>query len=166
VFDDWDIAGVTSFISGAPLGIGYSMVVRRPRRGRRRRRGQPRAPDRQPECCPRASAPSTATSTPSVVRPPTRAEFGIGNAPKTPSAVPAPTCGIVSIYKNIPLGAERPPPAVPLRVLQLLQPRQLPGRGHHRPIRRRRQRQVSGTFGQYTSTLDARRIVLGAKFYF
>ena len=27
-------------------------------------------------------------------------------------------------------------------------------------------KQVSGTFGQYTSTLDARRIVLGAKFYF
>ena len=27
-------------------------------------------------------------------------------------------------------------------------------------------RQVSGTFGQYTSTLDARRVVLGAKFYF
>jgi hypothetical protein len=27
-------------------------------------------------------------------------------------------------------------------------------------------RQVSGTFGQYTSTLDARRIVLGAKLYF
>ncbi|MBC8166331.1 MAG: hypothetical protein H7Y20_10715 [Bryobacteraceae bacterium] len=27
-------------------------------------------------------------------------------------------------------------------------------------------RQVSGTFGQYTSTLDARRVVLGAKLYF
>ena len=27
-------------------------------------------------------------------------------------------------------------------------------------------KQVSGTFGQYTATLDARRIVLGAKFYF
>jgi hypothetical protein len=27
-------------------------------------------------------------------------------------------------------------------------------------------RQVSGTFGQYTSTLDARRTVIGAKFYF
>ena len=27
-------------------------------------------------------------------------------------------------------------------------------------------KQVSGTFGQYTSTLDARRIVLGAKLYF
>jgi hypothetical protein len=27
-------------------------------------------------------------------------------------------------------------------------------------------RQVSGTFGQYTGSLDARRVVLGAKFYF
>ena len=27
-------------------------------------------------------------------------------------------------------------------------------------------RQVSGTFGQYTATQDARRLVLGAKLYF
>ena len=27
-------------------------------------------------------------------------------------------------------------------------------------------KQVNGTFGQYTSTLDARRLVLGAKIYF
>jgi hypothetical protein len=27
VFDNWDIAGVTTFISGAPSGVGYSLVV-------------------------------------------------------------------------------------------------------------------------------------------
>jgi hypothetical protein len=100
------------------------------------------------------------------VQPPTRENFGIGTASRTPLRGPGTNMWDVSFYKNIPFGRSE------ARRLQLrfefynffnhtnFSGVDTTGRFDAQG------RQVSGTFGQYTSTLDARRIVLGAKFYF
>jgi hypothetical protein len=102
----------------------------------------------------------------SAVQAPTRAEFGIGTAPKDPIRGPGINVFDVSFYKNIPFSKDEQ------RRLQLrfefynffnhasFQGVDTAGRFDANG------RQVSGTFGQYTSTLDARRVVLGAKIYF
>ena len=101
-----------------------------------------------------------------VVRPPTREEFGIGTTAKDPIRGPGTKVWDVSLYKNIPFSSNE------ARRLQLrfefynffnhasFQGVDTTARFDNTG------KQVNGTFGQYTSTLDARRIVLGAKFYF
>jgi hypothetical protein len=101
-----------------------------------------------------------------VVRPPTREEFGIGTAPKDAIRGPGTNVWDLSLYKNLPFSADE------RRRLQLrfefynffnhasFQGVDTTGRFDAAG------RQVSGTFGQYTSTLDARRFVLGSKIYF
>jgi len=98
--------------------------------------------------------------------PPTRAEFGIGNAPKDVLRGPGINFFDVSMFKTIPLdtdGKRR----IQLRFEFYNFFNHASFQGVDTTARFDPQnRQVSGTFGQYTSTLDARRIVLGAKFYF
>ena len=166
VFDGWDVAGVTSFISGAPMGIGYSLVTATDLTGgggagvdsRVNLTGNPNLPKSERTIYRHFNT--------DVVRPPTRQEFGIGTAPKDPIRGPGANVWDVSFYKNIPLA-----PGDRVR-LQLrfefynffnhpsFQGVDTTGRFDSAG------RQVSGTFGQYTSTLDARRVVLGAKIYF
>ena len=166
VLDNWDIAGVTTFTSGAPLGIGYSLVTGADIVGgggagvdsRVNLTGDPNLPKDQRTIYRHFNT--------DVVRPPTREEFGIGTAPKDPIRGPGINVFDFSIYKNIPFSANES------RRLQLrfefynffnhasFQGVDTSGRFDAAG------RQVSGTFGSYTSTLDARRIVLGAKIYF
>jgi hypothetical protein len=166
VFDNWDIAGVTTFISGQPLGIGYSLVSAADIVGgggagvdsRVNLIGDPNLPKSEHTIYRHFNT--------DVVRAPTREEFGIGNAPKDPIRGPGQNVWDVSFYKNIPFSKNE------ARRLQLrfefynffnhasFQNVDTTGRFDAAG------RQVSGTFGQYTSTLDARRIVLGAKVYF
>ena len=76
------------------------------------------------------------------------AEFGIGNAPKDVIRGPGIANYHVTVIKNILFNHTN-------------------FQGVDTTARFDAQnRQVSGTFGQYTSSLDARRIVLGPKFYF
>lgn len=166
IFDNWDMAGVTTFRSGAPMGLGYSLVVSQDLTGgggagvdsRVNLTGNPNLPRGQRTIYRHFNT--------DVVRPPTRQEFGIGNAPKDPIRGPGINQWDVSFYKNIPLGANEN------HRLQLrfefynffnhpsFQGVDTTGRFDAQG------RQVSGTFGSYTSTLDARRVVLGAKIYF
>jgi hypothetical protein len=166
VFDNWDVAGVASFISGQPLGIGYSLVSGADIVGgggagvdsRVHLTGDPNLPKGERTIFRHFNT--------DVVRPPTREEFGIGTAAKDLIRGPGTNVWDVSFYKNIPLSSNE------ARRLQLrfefynffnhpsFQNVDTTGRFDNAG------RQVSGTFGQYTSTLDARRIVLGAKFYF
>jgi hypothetical protein len=101
-----------------------------------------------------------------VVQPPTRADFGIGNASRTPLRGPGTNMWDASLYKNIPLGKSEG------RRLQLrFEAYNVFNHANFSGVDTTGRfdaqgRQVSGTFGQYTSTLDARRLVLGAKFYF
>lgn len=167
VFDNWDIAGVTSFISGAPLGLSYTLVSGADVVGAPTGAGVDTRVDLTGNpVLPKGERTEYRHFNTDVVRPPTREGFGIGNAPKDPIRGPGTNMWDVSFYKNIPFSAEGG------RRLQLrfefynffnhtnFSTVDTTGRFDAAG------RQVSGTFGQYTATLDARRIVLGAKFYF
>lgn len=101
-----------------------------------------------------------------VVRPPTREDFGIGNAPKDPIRGPGTNLWDVSFYKNIPFSQNE------ARRLQLrFEFYNFFNHTNSSAVDTSARfdaagKQVNGTFGQYTNTLDARRIVLGAKVYF
>ncbi|HYO80018.1 MAG TPA: hypothetical protein VES20_01345, partial [Bryobacteraceae bacterium] len=166
VFDNWDIAGVTSLISGTPLGLTYSLVSGADVVGgsgagidtRVNLTGDPVLPkeERTPQRHFRTE----------VVQPPSRAELGIGNASRTPIRGPGTHMWDMSLYKNFPFSANEG------RRLQLrFEFYNVFNHTNFSAVDTAARfdatgRQVSGTFGQYTSTLDARRIVLGAKIYF
>jgi hypothetical protein len=166
VFDNWDIAGVTSFISGQPLGLSYSLVSGADIIGGGGAGVDTRVVLLDDPNLPKSERTIDRHFNTDVVRPPTREDFGIGNAPKDPIRGPGTNVWDVSFYKNIPFSKNE------ARRLQLrfefynffnhvsFQNVDTAARFDNAG------RQVSGTFGQYTSTLDARRIVLGAKIYF
>jgi hypothetical protein len=166
VFDNWDFAGVTTFTSGAPLGIGYTLVSGADITGGGGAGVDSRVNLTSNPNLPKGERTVLRHFNTDVVQAPTRAELGIGTAPKDPIRGPGINVFDVSLYKNFPLGANES------RKLQLrfefynffnhasFQGVDTTGRFDAQG------RQVSGTFGQYTSTLDARRIVLGAKIYF
>jgi hypothetical protein len=166
VFDNWDFAGVTTLTSGAPLGIGYSLVSGADIVGgggagvdsRVNLTGDPNLPKGERTIYRHFNT--------DVVQPPTKAGFGIGTASKDPIRGPGINVFDVSLYKNIPLARSEQ------RRLQLRF--ELYNVFNHASFQNvdtsarfdNAGKQVNGTFGAYTSTLDARRIVLGAKFYF
>jgi hypothetical protein len=166
VFDNWDVAGITSFISGSPLGIGYSLVQAVDLTG-----GGGAGVDSRVVLTGNPNLPKSERTVDrhfntSVVQPPTRADFGIGNAPKDPIRGPGTNVWDMSFYKNIPLGSN--------------EARRLQFRFEFYNIFNHTNftgvdttgrfdaagRQVSTTFGAYTASGDARRVVLGAKIYF
>lgn len=166
LFDNWQLSGVTSFTSGAPLGIGYSLVNAVDLVGASGAGIDSRVNLLKSPIIPKSERTPLRHFDTTAFAPPTRAEFGIGNAPKDVLRGPGINNFDVTMIKNIPVGKSD---------VQRLQLRfefynffnHASFQGVDTTARFDAQnRQVSGTFGQYTSTLDARRIVLGAKFYF
>ncbi len=166
VFDDWQLSGLTTFTSGSPLGIGYSLVAAADLTGASGAGVDSRINVLSNPVIPKSERTERRHFNTGVFAPPTRAEFGIGNAPKDVLRGPGINGFDVSMFKNIPFDAESK------RRLQLRFEfynffNHASFQGVDTTARFDAQgRQVSTTFGQYTSTLDARRIVLGAKFYF
>ena len=166
VFDNWQLSGLTTFTSGAPLGIGYSLVSGADLLGASGAGIDSRVNLVSNPILPKSERTELRHFDTAAVQPPTRAEFGIGTAPKDVLRGPGINVFDVSMFKNIPIGKSEQ------RRLQFrfefynffnhasFQNVDTTGRFDAQ------NRQVSGTFGQYTSTLDARRIVMGAKFYF
>jgi hypothetical protein len=166
VFDNWQISGLTTFTSGAPLGIGYSLVNAADLVGASGAGIDSRVNVLSNPIIPKNERTPLRHFDTNAFAPPSRAEFGIGNAPKDVLRGPGINVFDVTLIKNIPFGNSD------VRRLQLRFEfynffNHASFQGVDTTARFDAQnRQVSGTFGQYTSTLDARRIVLGAKFYF
>lgn len=166
VFDNWQLSGLTSFTSGAPLGIGYTLVSGADLLGASGAGIDSRVNLTGNPVIPKGQRTELRHFDTSVVQPPTRAELGIGTAAKDLIRGPGINVFDVSMFKNIPFDAEGK------RRLQLrfefynffnhTSFTGLDTTGRFDAAGR----QVSGTFGQYTNSLDGRRIVLGAKFYF
>ncbi|MBI4905546.1 MAG: TonB-dependent receptor [Acidobacteria bacterium] len=166
VFDNWDVAGVTTFTSGSPLGIGYSLVVSQDIVGGSGAGVDSRVVLTGNPVLPKGDRTILRHFNTDVVQPPTRAGLGIGTAAKDLIRGPGQNVFDVSFYKNIPLGANEQ------RRLQFrfefynffnhtnFSGVDTTGRFDAQG------RQVNGTFGAYTATIDARRVVLGAKIYF
>ncbi|MCX6604277.1 MAG: carboxypeptidase regulatory-like domain-containing protein [Acidobacteria bacterium] len=166
VFDNWQVSGLTTFTSGAPLGIGYSLVSGADLVGASGAGIDSRINVLSNPVLPKGDRTELRHFDTSVFAPPTRAEFGIGNAPKDVLRGPGINAFDVSVFKNIPFDPDGK------RRLQLRFEfynffNHASFQGVDTTARFDAQnRQISTTFGQYTSTLDARRVVLGAKFYF
>ncbi|MBM3796538.1 MAG: carboxypeptidase regulatory-like domain-containing protein [Acidobacteria bacterium] len=166
VFDNWQLSGLTTFTSGQPLGIGYSLVSGADLVGASGAGVDSRVNLVANPVIPKSERTPLRHFNTAAFQPPTRAEFGIGNAPKDVLRGPGINVFDVTFIKNIPIGASD------ARRLQLRFEfynffNHASFQGVDTTARFDAQnRQVSGTFGQYTSTLDARRVVLGAKFYF
>jgi hypothetical protein len=166
VLDNWEISGVTSFITGAPLGIGYSLVNPVDLVGgggagvdsRVNLTGNPNLP--------RSERTIDRAFNTSVVRAPTREEFGIGTASKDPITGPGLANYDVSFFKNIPFGRSE------VRRLQMrFEFYNFFNHANFTSVDTGARfdaagNQVNGRMGQYLATSDARRVVLGAKFYF
>jgi len=166
VFDNWQLSGVTSFTSGAPLGIGYSLVSGADLTGASGAGLDSRINVLSNPVIPKGDRTPTRHFDTSVFAPPTRAEFGIGNAPKDVLRGPGIANYDVTIIKNIPVG-QSDAKRLQLRFEFYNFFNHTNFQGVDTTARfDAANRQVSGTFGQYTSSLDARRVVLGAKFYF
>ncbi|MCC6540323.1 MAG: carboxypeptidase regulatory-like domain-containing protein [Bryobacterales bacterium] len=166
VFDNWQLSGLTTFTSGQPLGIGYSLVSGADLVGASGAGIDSRVNVIANPVLPKSERTPLRHFNTGAFQPPTRAEFGVGNAPKDVLRGPGINVFDVTFIKNIPIGTNE------ARRLQLRFEfynffNHASFQGVDTTARFDAQnRQVSGTFGQYTSTLDARRIVLGAKFYF
>ena len=166
VFDSWQVSGLTTFTSGAPLGIGYSLVSGADLVGASGAGIDSRINLLSNPVLPKGDRTELRHFDTSVFAPPTRAEFGIGNAPKDVLRGPGINAFDVSVFKNIPFDPDGK------RRLQLRF--EFYNFFNHASFQGvdttarfdALNRQISTTFGQYTSTLDGRRIVLGAKFYF
>ncbi len=166
VFDNWDLAGVTSFISGAPSGVGYSLVQAQDLTGGGGAGVDSRINVLSNPILPKSERTVLRHFNTSVFAPPTKAELGIGNAPKDVFRGPGTNVFDVSLYKNIPFDRENR-----YRLQLRFEFYNFFNHASFQGVDTTARfdatgKQVSGTFGQYTSTLDARRIVLGAKFHF
>jgi hypothetical protein len=166
VFDNWDIAGVTTFVSGSPLGIGYSLVSGADIVGGGGAGVDSRVNLAANPILPKSERTELRHFNTAVVRPPTRGEFGIGTAPKDPIRGPGQNVFDFSVYKNVMFSADgRYRLQFRFEFYNFFNHASFQGVDTAARFDAQ-DRQVSGTFGQYTSTLDARRTVIGAKFYF
>lgn len=173
VLDGWELSGVSSFISGAPLGIGYSTVQGTDLVGGSGGGLDSRVVLTGDPNLPRGDRTFSRHFDTSVVRPPSRAEFGIGNAPKDPIRGPGINNWDISIFKNFPLAREG---AVRLQyrleMYNAFNHTQFGVEGGTGGVDTTARfdlatgAQVNALFGSYNSARSARRIVMGLKLNF
>jgi hypothetical protein len=166
IFDNWQLSGLTSMTSGAPLGIGYSLVSGADLVGASGAGIDSRINVlSNPVLAKSERTPQRHFNT-GVFAPPTRAEFGVGNAPKDVLRGPGLQVWDVTVIKNIPIGnSDQKRLQLRFEFYNFFNHTNFVGVDTTARFDANNN-QVSGTFGQYTSSLDGRRIVLGAKFYF
>jgi hypothetical protein len=165
-FDGWEFTGISSFISGPPTAIAYSFVTATDVTG-----GSGIGLDSRVDltCNPnlpggdRSFVRSFNTSCESA---PTRAELGIGNAPKYPLVGPGVENFDLSLFKNFKLGGNEN------RRLQFrLETYDAWNHAQFTSVDSSARfdaagKQVNQQFGQYIASAPARRVVLGLKLYF
>src|SRR5262249_32915458 len=106
LLDHWEISGITSFVSGAPLGIGYSFSTARDVTGGAGAGVDSRVILTGDPNLPKGERTQTRYFRTEVVRPPNRSDFGVGNASKDPLRGPGINNWDISIFKNFPVGSD------------------------------------------------------------
>jgi hypothetical protein len=165
IVNGWEVSGITSFISGAPTGIGYSFVVATDITGasgagidsRVNLIGNPNLPKSE-----RTVYRHFRTE---VVRPPDRENFGIGNAPKDPIRGPGINNWDISVFKNFRLGEGQRRLQFRWEMYNAFNHTQFSGVNTSARFDAQGN-QVNARFGEYTAAYDARRIQAALKFYF
>jgi hypothetical protein len=187
VFAGWELSGITSFISGAPSGIGYALVQARDLVGGGGAGVDSRvvlvanpvlARDQRGKDCAHAFA-ATNTALASTVRavgchlnvnsvlPPTAAgDFGKGNAAKDLFRLPGTNNWDISLFKNFNLAREgKVRMQYRLEMYNAFNHTQFTGVDTTARFDANNN-QVNALFGTYTSAANARRIVMGLKLNF
>ncbi|HEY2932900.1 MAG TPA: carboxypeptidase regulatory-like domain-containing protein [Acidobacteriota bacterium] len=166
VTDGWEISGITSFVSGQPLGIGYSFVQAVDITGATGVADSTRVNLVADPNLPKSERTRLRHFRTEAVRPPDAASFGIGNAPKDPITGPGINNWDISIFKTFPLandGVRR----LQFRCEMYNAFNHTQFSGVDTGARFDAQgNQVNSRFGEYTSAQNSRRIQMGLKFYF
>jgi hypothetical protein len=169
IFDNWDISGITTLTSGQPLGIGFGFVSAIDLTGASGAGVDSRVNLVANPVIPKGQRSFGRNFNTEAFLPPTQAEFGIGNAAKDLIRGPGLAVHDVSFFKNIPFSADGQ------RRLQLrfefynfFNHTNFTGLDTSARFTNATAaaQQVNAQFGAFTSSGDARRIVLGAKIYF
>jgi len=164
--DGWELSGITSMLSGSPSGVGYSLVQAVDLVGGGGAGVDSRVNVISNPILPRGERSELRHFRTEAIAPPTRAEFGIGNAPKDVFRGPGVNNFDISIFKNFAFGSSD------VRKLQFRF--ETYNSFNHTQFNAvdtggrfdAQGRQVNARFGQFTGSADARRIVLGLKLYF
>jgi hypothetical protein len=168
----WELSGISSFISGAPLGIGYSTVQGTDLVGGSGSGVDSRVVLVGDPNLDKGDRTFTHYFNTAVVQAPSKANFGIGNAPKDPIRGPGTNNWDISLFKNFALAREG---AVRLQyrleLYNAFNHTQFTGVDTTARFDLTKQPgdagyQVNGTLGQYTSAANSRRIVMGLKLNF
>jgi hypothetical protein len=170
--DGWELTGITSFISGAPLGIGYSTVQGTDLVGGSGGGLDSRVVLVGDPNLPKGDRTFLRYFNTSVVQAPTKANFGIGNAPKDPIRGPGTNNWDISLFKNFNLAPEgKVRLQYRLELYNAFNHTQFTGVDTTARFDLSKQPgdplyQVNGTLGQYTTAANSRRIVMGLKLNF
>lgn len=165
--DGWELSGIASFISGSPLGIGYATVQGADLVG-----GSGGGVDSRVVLTGDANLPKSERTfsrffNTSVVRPPTKADFGIGNAPKDPIRGPGINNWDISVFKNFRLARDgRVGLQYRLEMYNAFNHTQFLAVDTTARFDLTTGAQVNPLFGSVTAARDARRIVMGLKLNF
>ncbi len=164
VLDGWELTGASSFISGGPTGLGFSLVQAIDLTGASGAGVDSRVHLTGDPVLPKSQRSDTRHFRTEVVKPPTQAERGIGSASKDPLRGPGINNWDISLFKNFPLGESR---RLQFRWETYNTFNHPQFNGLNNSGRYDAQgNQVNARFGEYTSTTDARRMVLAVKFIF
>ncbi len=167
VFDNWEISGITTFLSGSPLGIGYSLVQGTDIIGGSGGGLDSRVVLIGNPILPKGERTFSKFFNTGAVRPPTRAELGIGNAAKDLIRGPGTNNWDISLFKTFELtrdGGVRL--QYRLETFNTFNHTQFNGVDTSGRFDLNTGAQVNALFGSYTSAANARRIVMALKLMF
>jgi hypothetical protein len=163
--DGWEFAGVGTFITGAPLGLGYSLTYTADLTG-----GTGNGLDSRSVLVadPNGPHPDDVWFNTAAVKPPTAAYAvnGVGTASKAPIYGPGLENFDLSLYKNFRLGSNENR-RLQFRVESYNTFNHTQFTGIDTGARfDQNNNQVNTNYGHFTSSALGRRMVLGLKFYF
>ncbi|MGB9605946.1 MAG: hypothetical protein ACPL88_08725, partial [Bryobacteraceae bacterium] len=165
VTNGWEVSCITSFISGAPTGIGYSFVVATDITGASGAGVDSRVDLTGNPNLPKSERTIYRHFRTEVVRPPDPATFGIGNAPKDPIRGPGINNWDISVFKNFRFGESERRLQFRWEMYNAFNHTQFSAVNTSARFDAQG-RQVNARFGEYTAARDARRIQAALKFYF
>lgn len=163
-FDNWEIAGVTSFLSGEPQGVSYTLVSTTDLTGGGGTGVGSRPDLRGPLDLPKSEiTPARAFRTENVAAPIDR--FGRGSSPKDSFRGPGTNSWDITLNKNFPIGRESRYIQFRFETYNTFNHTQFSGLDTAARFDAAGN-QTNARFGQYTSTRNARQVQLGLKFAF
>jgi hypothetical protein len=165
-FDGWQVSGITSLISGAPMGFTYSLAGTSDITGASGGGVDTRVILTSNPNLSRGDRSKYRAFDTDAVKPPLTSNFGIGNAPKDAFRGPGRNKWNISLYKNIPFGkSESKRAQFRLETYNTFNHTQFSGVDTAARFDAAG-KQINSDFGWYSAAAPARIIQLGLKLYY